>query len=81
MIMRRSDRFAVLANPTLHPAMTTPDRSSAQGMQVNHLEVLCNAKIHNALKSSAIFGMGGSNCWNWKRLLTIQNRPTAMDFR
>jgi hypothetical protein len=50
MVMRQSDRFAVLANPTLHPAMTTPGRSSAQGMQVNHMEVLCDAKIHSALK-------------------------------
>jgi hypothetical protein len=50
--------MAGLAGPT------TPDRSSAQGMQVNHMELPCNAQIHNALKSSAIFGMGGSNCWN-----------------
>jgi hypothetical protein len=79
--MKQSDHFAVLANPTLHPAMTTPERLSAQGMQVNHMELPCNAQIHNARKSSAIFGMGGSNCWNWNRLLTIQNGPTAMDFR
>lgn len=50
--------MAGLAGPT------TPDRSSAQGMQVNHMELPCNAQIHNALKSFAIFGMGGSNCWN-----------------